>query len=193
MLFKDRVDKIKSFFSFNINKTFKEDLISLKGKLFFKVYESSTGKLIYNYESPNIIVNTASILLARLLKNNTEPQKGISYLAIGSGNPSWDLFNPPAPTTSQTRLENEFFRKAIDYSTFIHPQTGEPTNSYTNIVDYVVTLGESEAIGPIVEFGLFGGDATDELNSGTMINWRTVPVITKTIDMVSTIIFRIKT
>ncbi len=71
--------------------------------------------------------------------------------------------------------------------------TGEPTNAYTNIVDYVVTLGESEAVGPIVEFGLFGGDATDELNSGTMINWRTVPVITKTTGMVAVVIFRIKT
>lgn len=193
MLFNENITKMKGSFNCNITNTFKEEKDKLEGKLLFKVYDSATGELIYNYESSNIIVNTASILLARLLKNNTEPQRGISHLAVGSGNPSWDLFNPPSPTTSQTRLENEFYRKAIDYTTFIHPVTGEPTNAYTNIVDYVVTLGESEAVGPIVEFGLFGGDATDELNSGTMINWRTVPVITKTTGMVAVVIFRIKT
>lgn len=193
MFFNDKINSTKSQFSLNINQCFEENVGIVKGKLFFKVYKSTTGELVYNYENSNIIVNTSSILIARLLKDNTEPQKGISYLAVGSGNPSWDLFNPPAPTTSQTKLENEFFRKAIDYSTFIHPQTGEPTNAYTNIVDYVVTLGESEAVGPIVEFGLFGGDATEELNSGTMINWRTIPVVTKNIGMVATVIFRIKT
>jgi hypothetical protein len=149
------------------------------------------GKLIHTYHQSNIIVNTASILIARLLKNNQEPQNGISFLAIGSGSGSWNLFDPPAPTTSQINLENEFYRKAIDTSTFVHPVTGEPTSAYTNIVDYAVTLGEGEAVGPIVELSLFGGDATSELNSGTMLNWRTFPVINKTSTMSVSIIFRI--
>lgn len=170
----------------------KERVPGLRGELFLKAYDMAQGgKLVYNYHHTNIIVNTASILIARLLKDNSEPSNGISYLAIGSGNGEWNLFDPPAPTTSQPQLEYEFYRKAIDMSTFVHPETGEPTNAYTNIVDYAVTFGEGEAVGPIVEMGLFGGDATAELNSGTMINWRTFPVINKTSTMSVTVIFRI--
>jgi hypothetical protein len=88
-------------------------------------------------------------------------------------------------------LENEYYRKAIDLAAYVHPETGEPTTVYTNIVDYSVTFGEGEAVGPIMEMGLFGGDATSEIGSGTMVNWRTFPVINKTSTMTVTVIFRI--
>lgn len=179
-------------FKLNSSMREKEDIPGLKGELILKAYDmAQDGKLVYQYRHHNIIVNTASILIARLLKDSSEPQNGISFLAIGSGSGEWDLFDPPAPTTSKTFLENEFYRKSIDVSTFVHPETGEPTNAYTNIVDYAVTFGEGEAVGPIVEMGLFGGDATAEINSGTMINWRTFPVINKTSTMSVTVIFRI--
>jgi hypothetical protein len=190
--FKEKTKRVLNMFKFNSVMHEKEDVPGLKGELILKAYDmAQEGKLVYSYHHTNIIVNTASILIARLLKNNTEPQRGISYLAIGSGSGEWDLFDPPAPTTSQIYLENEFYRKAIDLSTFVHPETGEPTSAYTNIVDYAVTLGEGEAVGPIVEMGLFGGDATSEVNSGTMINWRTFPVVNKTSTMSVTVIFRI--
>lgn len=168
-----------------------EDARGMKGRLILKAYEK--GELVHEYESPNVIVNTASLLIARLLKDSGEPRKGISYLGVGAGNPAWDLFDPPAPTTSQTTLANEFFRKEIDQTTFVHPNTGEPVSTPTNIVDYSVTFGESEAVGPITEMGLFGGDATAQVNTGTMINWRTFPVMNKTSTMVLTVIFRITT
>jgi hypothetical protein len=146
---------------------------------------------VHKYEQNNIIVNSASILIARLLKDSSEPTNGISYLGVGSGAGSWDAFDPPAPTTSQTQLENEFSRKQIDLKSFVDPDTGEPTTIPTNIVDYSVTFGEAEAVGPIMELALFGGDANAALNSGTMVNWRTFPVINKTNSMIMTIIFRI--
>lgn len=160
-----------------------------KGKLILVAKED--GKVVRTIEQNNIIVNTASILIARLLKDPSEPDAGISYLGVGSGNDSWDPFDPPAPTTSQTTLEDEFFRKSISRSTFVDPQTGEPTTTKTNIVDYATTLSESEAVGPITELSLFGGEATSTLNTGTMVNWRTFPVINKTNAMTLTIIFRI--
>lgn len=190
--FNEKTKRLLNLFklSFSIRET--EETSPLKGELFLKAYEMADGgRLVYDYHRGNIIVNTASILIARLLKDNSEPTNGISYLAIGSGSGEWDLFDPPAPTTSKTYLENEFYRKSIDVSTFVHPETGEPTNAYTNIVDYAVTFGEGEAVGPIVEMGLFGGDATAELQSGTLINWRTFPVINKTSTMSVTVIFRI--
>jgi hypothetical protein len=187
--FKENIQKMGNLFHMGTAIKERETYRGMKGKLILKAYEG--GVLVQEYTSPNIIVNTASILIARLLKDSSEPNAGISYLGIGSGNGEWDPFDPPAPTTSQTRLENEFSRKAIDLATFVHPETGEPTTVYTNIVDYSVTFGEGEAVGPIMEMGLFGGDATTELGSGTMINWRTFPVINKTSTMSLTIIFRI--
>jgi hypothetical protein len=190
--FKEKTSRLLNRTKISTKSKMKEDTKELRGALTIKVYDMfDGGKLIHTYHQSNIIVNTASILIARLLKNNQEPQNGISFLAIGSGSGSWNLFDPPAPTTSQINLENEFYRKAIDTSTFVHPVTGEPTSAYTNIVDYAVTLGEGEAVGPIVELSLFGGDATSELNSGTMLNWRTFPVINKTSTMSVSIIFRI--
>jgi hypothetical protein len=58
-------------------------------------------------------------------------------------------------------------------------------------VDFSVTFNESEAVGAIVEMSLFGGDATAAANSGTMMNYRTFPVLNKTNAMTLSIIFRI--
>lgn len=188
--FNERIKKaVAGALRWSASMLVKESTRPLRGELTIKAYEG--GKLVHEYRQHNIIVNVASILIARLLKDSNEPAAGITYLAVGSGNSAWDPFDPPAPTTSQTMLENEFWRKRIDMSTFIHPETGEPTTTKTNIVDYVVTFGEAEAVGPIVELSLFGGDATSEVNSGTMINWRTIPVINKTSTMTLTVIFRI--
>ena len=162
-----------------------------KGQLILTLEKG--GRVVKRYTQRNIIVNTASILIARLLKDPTEPDGGITFLGVGSGNDSWDPFDPPAPTTSQTLLENEFFRKSISKTTFVDPQSGEPTTVATNVVDYATTFSESEAVGPIMELALFGGEATSTLNTGTMVNWRTFPVINKTNAMTLTIIFRITT
>jgi hypothetical protein len=188
-IFKEKFQRFINTLKMSPAVRYEDSSTKLKGELFLKVYEH--GKLIHEYNKSNIIVNTASILIARLLKDSAEPNNGISYLAVGTGNPSWSLLDPPAPTTSQTRLENEFFRKAIDLTTFVDPSTGEPTDTQTNIVDYSVSFGEAEAVGPVMELSLFGGDATAEFNSGTMVNWRTFPVISKTNTMTLTVIFRI--
>lgn len=181
--------KLHQLFHMLTGIRYEENAKKLKGELFLFLREN--GKLIKTIHQKNVIVNTASVLIARLLKDNTEPPTGISFLAVGSGNDAWDPFNPPAPTTSQTLLESEMFRTSISASTFVDPQTAEPTSVFTNIVDYATTFSESQAVGPIMELALFGGDATSTPNTGTMINWRTFPVINKTNAMTLTIIFRI--
>jgi len=188
-IFKERIQRFFNLMKMSPTLKYEDDSTKLKGELYLKAYEN--GELVHEYRKSNIIVNTASILIARLLKDNSEPTNGISYLAVGSGNSSWQLLDPPAPTTSQTRLENELYRKSIDLATFVDPDTGEPTETQTNIVDYSISFGEAEAVGPIMELSLFGGDATEEPNSGTMVNWRTFPVISKTNTMTLTVIFRI--
>jgi hypothetical protein len=189
-MFKEFLEKgLKQLLRVVTGIKYEEETKKMKGELFLFLREK--GKLIKVIHQSNIIVNTASVLIARLLKDSHEPTAGISYLAVGSGDDAWDPYDPPAPTTSQTMLESEFFRKNISIATFIDPQTAEPTENDTNIVDYATTFSEAEAVGPIMELALFGGDADSTYGTGTMVNWRTFPVINKTNAMTLTIIFRI--
>lgn len=160
---------------------------------YYMVLKDTDGRVIEERRDHNLIVNTASILIARLLKDNNEPLGGITFLAVGTGASGWNLQNPPQPTPIQTQLFNEISRKAFTTQdvTFIDPTTGDPTVIPTNVVDFTCTFAETEAVGPLVEMGLFGGDATDLADSGSEINYRTFPVINKTNSMTLTIIFRI--
>jgi hypothetical protein len=195
MIFKENLRKVfeQSFGGFRIK--YNEDIHHLKGEWWMTLNDVKTGSVIENRHGTNIIVNTASILIARLLKDNHEPDGGITYLAMGTGASGWNLQNPPQPTNTQTKLNNEISRKAFTTEdvTFVDPETGDPTSIPTNVIDFTCTFAETEAVGPLVEMGLFGGDATDLTDSGTMVNFRTFPVINKTNSMTLTIIFRITT
>lgn len=193
MFFVDNLRKtlISTFGGYNLK--YKEGLTGLKGAVRVVLRDAATGKIIQEYKNHNIIVNTASVLIARLLKDSREPDAGISYLAVGTGGVDWNLQNPPQPTNTQIKLNNEIARKAFttDDVSFIDPETGDPVLVPTNIVDFTSTFAETEAVGPLVEMGLFGGDASDLTDSGTMINFRTFPVVNKTNSMTLTITFRI--
>ena len=168
-----------------------EQLGGLQGQLFIRAYEGDT--LVYEYTRPNVVVKSASILIARLLKDSKEPLGGIGFFAVGTGGAGWDLQDPPAPTINQTRLESELARKAIGpvNTSFVDPATGDYTTTPTNVVDFSASFANSEAVGPLTEMALFGGDATSSLNSGTMLNYRTFPVLNKTTAMHFSVIFRI--
>lgn len=141
----------------------------------------------------NIVVLDASTLLARLIKDPSEPAAGVAYFALGTGNPGWDKFNPPAPVDTQTTLEAEVAngRVSPSASTFIDPSTGLPSVTPTNIVDFDFDFSESQAVGFLCEAGLFGGDATSAANSGTMITFKTFPVISKTSTMTISFTYRL--
>jgi hypothetical protein len=168
-----------------------EKITPLRGE--FRMILRENGRIVEERADHNIIVNSASVLIARLLKDSHEPDGGITYLAVGTGAPGWNLQNPPQPTNTQTFLNSEIARKAFSTQdvTFIDPETGDPTIVPTNVIDFTATFAETEAVGALVEMGLFGGDATDMINSGTEVNYRTFPVINKTNSMTLTIIFRI--
>jgi hypothetical protein len=193
MIFKDSIKKISEGVFTGFRQKYNESMKPLKGEYWMRLRDARTGDLIEERHGTNIIVNTASILIARLLKDSHEPDAGISYLAVGTGLSSWNLQNPPAPTNTQTKLNNEIARKAFTTNdvTFVDPDTGDPVLVPTNVVDFTCTFAETEGVGPLVEMGLFGGDASDMIDSGTMVNFRTFPVINKTNSMTFTIIFRI--
>lgn len=192
MVFNDIIRKTKEAFWGGFLSRHLEQTHRLTGEYWIKLYEN--GNLIEERHGKNIIVNSASILIARLLKDNHEPDGGITYLAVGTGGIGWDKQNPPQPTVIQTQLNAEIARKAFSTEdvTFIDPDTGNPTIVPTNVVDYTATFDETEAVGPLLEMGLFGGDASNLSGSGTEVNYRTFPVLNKSSSMTLTIIFRIK-
>jgi len=193
MLFNEKLQPaLESCFG-GFHLKYNEEVKGLKGEFHIVLRDAKTGLVVDERHGHNIIVNTASILLARLLKDNNEPDAGISYLAVGTGAVGWNLQNPPQPTASQTMLFSEIARKAFSTPdvNFIDPETGNPTIVPTGVVDFSMTFAETEAVGPLVEMGLFGGDASELRDSGTEVNYRTFPVLNKTNSMVMTITFRI--
>jgi len=170
----------------------------IKGE-FFITLKHKDGKEEKYYR--NIIVDSASILIARLLADGqttldpTGPAHGIWVLAVGTGNASWDSANPPAATSTQTQLESELARKKFANVNFVKTDgSGLPASEITNIVDFQTVLSESEAVGPIMELGLFGGDADETVaNSGTLVNYRTLPVINKSNTSSMSILLRLTT
>lgn len=149
-------------------------------------------------EIKNLIVKDASIIIARLLKDNQEPPFGLYALAVGTGDVGWNPMAPPAATNTQRALFSELTRKTFTLTEFIDGG-GLPSAIPTNIVDYTTVFTESEAVGPLVEMGLIGGNIStnmaiknpvsppngvynplvDLTTKETLFNYLTFPVINK--------------
>lgn len=121
----------------------------------------------------NLVVGTCHSLLSSLMKGY-QGMQGILYLAVGSGDASWDS-RRPVPQLSDTRLLKEVGRVIIkpDQISFLDDK-GEPSKIPTARLEIITHLRwkDIEATGSkeLREFGLFGGDATDKANTGSMIN-----------------------
>ena len=173
-------------------------------------------EIIAEKEVKNLIVDKASELMACRLapgshtgletggaNDGTYLIDGLQFLAVGVGilkdptlaydkitNPvdtaNWDLQNPPEETLAATKLQGELFRKEFTSWTFLNPD-GSESSSPTNVLKLVTTYLETEAVGPLTEMGLFGGNASDWENgtgkdSGYMFNYKTFPVWNKPAD-----------
>ncbi|MBU4261450.1 MAG: hypothetical protein KKC76_06155 [Proteobacteria bacterium] len=121
----------------------------------------------------NLIVEGCNRLLAALMKGQPD-LGGILYLAVGEGRKEWDGAVPhPQPAT--TRLSTEILRRPIAAEDIIFlDSAGQPSATPTGRLQISIelTLADFPANGlqPVREFGLFGGNATAEANSGLMIN-----------------------
>ena len=156
------------------------------GEIFMKLGKNpSYDEAIKNPDRhmKNIIVDVASELIAEwaftgIIATVPEHVPGILVLAVGTGDVGWDLQNPPAETANQTILESELIRKTFSAKTYIDG-SGNPTVTRTNVIDFTTTYLEAEAVGPLVEMGLFGGNGALVTDGGTMINYKTMSVINK--------------
>lgn len=178
-----------------------------RGDVFITLRDGKTGEVQDYREIRNLVVKDASILIARLIKDSQEPPHGAFCLAVGSGDVGWDPMSPPAPTDTQRCLFSEIARKTFSNTEFIN-SGGVPVAIPTNIVDFTTIFTESEAVGPLVEMGLLGGnvvvsprnpvtpsspyDPTIDLTAyETELNYLTFPVINKPATSTLQIVWRL--
>lgn len=194
--------------AFAVNPT--DGFHGIRGDVFMTLRDGKTGDVQLEWERRNLVVLDASILIARLMKDNAEPPKGIYALAVGTGDTGWNPMSPPAPTTSQRALYSEITRKTFSNTQFINAG-GSPVAIPTKVVDFTTIFTESEAVGPLVEMGLIGGnistnmsvknpvsppngayDATVDLTDfETMVNYLTFPVVNKPATSTLQIVWRL--
>lgn len=135
-----------------------------KGEVFFTLRDGKSGEIQEQRHYNNLVVRDASILVARLFKNNAETGlHGGLCLAVGTGDTGWNPMAPPAPTPTQRALFAELTRKVFTSSNFVD-SLGNPTAIPTNVVDFVTTFTESEAVGPLVEMGILGGTISTNMS-----------------------------
>lgn len=198
--FNEKMGSTSEGFVFSNSSSHQEDLtlgtvIRVKGEIFLKKELHETGDVEDVLLGKNIVTLGASILLARLMKSNTDPAYGLFALAIGSGDPSWDPRNPPAPLNSRAVLVSEIARKQFSATTFIQPvpagSTPYPTLTPTNILDLTTVYGPGDAEGYWMEMGLVGGDASLAANSGTLVTYKTFGMVTKPAGSTYTVTYRL--
>ncbi len=184
----------------------------IRGDVFITLRDGITGEIQEEREVRNLVVLDASILIARLLKNSQEPPFGIFALAIGTGDVGWNPMSPPAATNTQRALYSELSRKTFSNTQFID-SGGLPSAIPTKVVDYTTVFTQSEAVGPLVEMGLIGGNISSNLavknpvsppngaydptvdltTKETMINYLTFAVINKPATSTMSIVWRLTT
>lgn len=154
--------------------------VHMTGEITDRIYKN--GKLVEERVGHNLIVNSFLNLIMCLLKNQNG-YSGIQYWAIGSGSSSWDS-GIPTPDLNATRLTSEIGRVPISVNevSFLNSNF-EAVTTPTNIIQISHTFGADECNGVWREFGIFGGNATANLNSGIMINKKHHAIITKTEEM----------
>lgn len=138
------------------------------GEIFWEMRDGTTGELQASGHKRNVVTLDASILVARLMKspptpNVSEPRFGCYALAVGTGDTGWDLQNPPVATDTQRSLYNELARKQMQVTEFIDGE-GAVSGIPTHVVDFTTTFSESEAVGPLVEMGILGGDVDTNMS-----------------------------
>lgn len=202
MRVKDVFKKVRAAFSLGFAQ--QDHVPSIRGEVMWTLTDVRTGAVTKGRRK-NVVTLDASILLARLMKGTgtptvhvTEPNFGVFALAVGTGDPNWDPLSPPPATVTQRGLWNELGRKTVQSTAFIDGD-GVVSSVPTSTVDFITTFSESEAVGPLTEMGLLGGDISTNMSvvnpvlppngpydpafnlvgKDTLVNYITFPVISK--------------
>lgn len=133
----------------------------------------------------NLIVQNCNVLLAALLKRQ-EGMQGILYWAIGQGDGAWDS-SCPSPSSGDSRLCKEVARLALAPDRIVYLDDSEqaiasPSDCLEISAEFSGATFARGGSQPLREFGLFGGDATDQPDTGFMIDYVIHPCINLTPD-----------
>lgn len=155
--------------------------VHMTGQITDRIFKN--GVLVEERVGHNLVVNSFLNLVMCLLKKESG-YDGVQYWAIGSGADEWDN-ELPHPEISENRLTSELGRVPItsDEVTFLDSDF-KNVSTPTNILQIRHVFDTTDLNGVWREFGIFGGNATEELNSGILINKKHHSVITKTDEMV---------
>ena len=154
--------------------------VKMTGEITDRIFKN--GVLVDERHGHNLVVNSFLRLVMCLLKKQSG-YTGIQYWAVGSGAASWDS-NMPTPDINATQLTAELGRVAIPASEIVFLDSNyDETATPTNIIQVKHVFGTADCNGVWREFGLFGGNATSNANSGILINKRHHAVLTKTNEM----------
>lgn len=163
---REKFDRLRSGFKLGMGHQHAErSLLRVKGHVFFEMRDASTGEIQLERDQENVVTLDAGLLVARLVKDPTEPAHGINMLSVGTG-ALGAVLNPDAPTNQQRRLNNEIARKPFAETTF-RDANGAAVAYATNVVDFTTVYGQAEAVGPLNEMGLL---STISDNTGTINN-----------------------
>jgi len=111
-------------------------------------------------------------LVTGLLRNRPD-LRGIRYLALGTGDSAWDAA-PPQGDPAAAAMKNEVARIPL----VLHENLEYDPDTREVVVRTDVPFDRANVI--LREFGLFGGEATDARDSGTLLHWQVHPKIDKT-------------
>jgi hypothetical protein len=152
--FRERIQRVKEAFKFGLRCFYEEPapFVEIDGHVTFDLRDSRTGEQVAFWERDNIVTLDAGILMARLIRDNTEPNFGLNMLAVGTG-ATGNVLAPDAPDNKQRKLNAEIARKAFSSTTF-RDDSGAAVSIPTHILDLTTTFGESEAVGPLTEMAL---------------------------------------
>ena len=145
----------------------------IKGYYHDTLFDSKRRLIRESGWNSNLVVNKCNLLMAMLMKRHADFE-GILYCAVGEGEEEWDT-SRPIPLLPDTKLTKEVYRQpiSVDQINYID-ENGQPSDTPTNHLDISVEFNGEDIVSngtqPIREFGLFGGDATDDADSGYLIN-----------------------
>ena len=158
----------------------------MRGEVFIELRDGATGVLLEERHIKNLVTLDASLLVAQLLKDKDSRPYGLNMLAVGTGAPG-AILSPNAPDNRERHLFAELARKTFSSTTY-RDGSGNAVAYVTNVVDYTVSFGEAEAVGPINEMSLISAiSANTAITSNVSAD--TFPTRTLTEDMGSKDIF----
>lgn len=121
-----------------------------KGTVIVELRDAKTGRLKSRDTYENLFVTTGRRAVADALRGNVTSNRGqITYCSVGTGT--------NVPAAADTTLQTELYRKLVSVRSVS-----------TNTAIFKTFFNQTEANGVLREAGLFGDDASDTANSGTL-------------------------